>query len=74
VAAAHWIAVAMSYDDVIRVAELKTRAERFTRIRGEVGGKADDVVGMEEYFHPRLEEAMGLLPAGWADWLDPRPA
>ena len=73
VAAAHWIAVAMSYDDVIRVAALKTRADRFIRIRGEVGGKAGDVVGMEEYFHPRLEEAMGLLPTGWADWLDRSP-
>ncbi len=73
IAAAHWIAVAMSYDDVIRVASLKTRADRFTRIRGEVGGAADDVIGMEEYFHPRLEEAMGLLPAGWADWLDRSP-
>ena len=63
----------MSYDDVIRVADLKTRAERFARIRGEVGGQDDDVVGMEEYFHPRLEEAMGLLPTGWADWLDRSP-
>lgn len=73
IAAAHWIAVAMSYDDVIRVASLKTRSERFARIRGEVGGQDDDVVGMEEYFHPRLEEAMGLLPTGWADWLDRSP-
>lgn len=73
VAAAHWIAVAMSYDDVIRVAGLKTRADRFKRIQGEVDAKTGDVVGMEEYFHPRLEEAMGLLPTGWADWLDRSP-
>lgn len=73
IAAAHWIAVAMSYDDVIRVADLKTRADRFTRIQGEVNANADDVVGMEEYFHPRLEEAMGMLPTGWADWLDRSP-
>ena len=43
IAAAHWIAVAMSYDDVIRVADLKTRAERFARIRGEVGGQEPDL-------------------------------
>ena len=73
IAAAHWIAVAMSYDDVIRVAGLKTRAERFARIRAEVDGKADDVIGMEEFFHPRLEEAMGLLPVGWANWVDRSP-
>lgn len=73
IAAAHWIAVAMSYDDVIRVANLKTRADRFARIRSEVGGREDDVFGMEEYFHPRLEEVMGMLPAPWADWLDRSP-
>lgn len=60
--AAHWIAVAMSYDDVIRVAELKSREERFARIRGEVDAGAEDVVGVDEYLHPRLEEIAGLLP------------
>lgn len=74
VEAARWIAVAMSYDDVIRVADLKTRAERSARIRGEVAAGADDVVGTEEYFHPRLEEVMGLLPSRWAERLDARPA
>lgn len=70
VEAARWIAVAMSYDDVIRVADLKTRGERAARLRREVGAKAGDVVGSEEYFHPRLEEIMGLLPHGLANWLD----
>lgn len=71
--AARWIAVAMSYDDAIRVADLKTRAERAARIRREVGAGADDVVGAEEFFHPRLEDVKGLLPRRWADWLDARP-
>jgi len=71
--AARWIAVAMSYDDVIRVADLKTRAERSARMRREVGAGADDVFGSEEYFHPRLEEALGLLPRAWADRLDASP-
>lgn len=71
--AARWIAVAMSYDDVIRVADLKVRAERSARVRREVGAGADDVVGTEEYFHPRLEEAMGVLPRRLADWLDDSP-
>lgn len=73
VEAARWIAVAMSYDDVIRVADLKTRAERTARVRREVGAAAGDVVGSEEYFHPRLEEAMGLLPARLAAWIEGRP-
>jgi indolepyruvate ferredoxin oxidoreductase, beta subunit len=71
--AARWVAVAMSYDDVIRVADLKTRAERSERVRREVGADADDVVGAEEYFHPRLEELIGLLPRRWADKLDASP-
>jgi len=73
VEAARWIAVAMSYDDVIRVADLKTRDERSARIRREVGAAADDVIGSEEYFHPRLEEVMGMLPRRMANWLDGSP-
>lgn len=71
--AARWIAVAMAYDDVIRVADLKTRAERSARLRQEIGADAQAVVGSEEYFHPRLEEALGLLPQRWARWLDDSP-
>jgi indolepyruvate ferredoxin oxidoreductase, beta subunit len=71
--AAHWIAVAMSYDDVIRVADLKTRAERFARVRREVKASDDDVLATEEYFHPRLEEIAGLLPATLAAWIARRP-
>ncbi len=74
VEAARWVAVAMSYDDVIRVADLKTRAERTARVRGEIGAGEDDVFGTEEYFHPRLEEALGLLPRAWADRLEASPA
>jgi indolepyruvate ferredoxin oxidoreductase beta subunit len=74
VEAARWIAVAMAYDDVIRVADLKTRAERFARVRREVKAADGDVFATEEYFHPRLEEIAGLLPAGLAAWIGRRPA
>jgi indolepyruvate ferredoxin oxidoreductase beta subunit len=67
--AAHWIAVAMSYDDVIRVADLKTRPERWDRVRREVAAAADEAVGTEEFFHPRLPEVLGLLPLGLARWV-----
>ncbi|MDT4856671.1 hypothetical protein FQZ97_910690 [compost metagenome] len=63
----------MSYDDVVRVADLKTRAERTRRVRDEVGAGPDDVAGTEEYYHPRLEEAMGLLPRRLAAWVDASP-
>jgi indolepyruvate ferredoxin oxidoreductase beta subunit len=71
--AARWIAVAMSYDDVIRVADLKTRAERAARVRREVGASDSDVVGSEEYFHPRLPELLGMLPRAWGDRIDLSP-
>jgi indolepyruvate ferredoxin oxidoreductase, beta subunit len=57
------VAVAMAYDDVIRVADLKTRASRFARVRAEVQAKPDQLVGMTEFFHPRLEEICATLPA-----------
>ena len=70
VEAARWIAVAMAYDDVVRVADLKTRTERTHRVREEVGAGADEVVGTVEFFHPRIEEIYGLMPKGLADWID----
>jgi indolepyruvate ferredoxin oxidoreductase beta subunit len=62
--AAKQVAVAMSYDDVIRVADLKTRGARFDRIRDEVSAKPEQLVGLTEFFHPRLEEICASLPAG----------
>jgi indolepyruvate ferredoxin oxidoreductase beta subunit len=61
--AAKYIANAMAYDDVIRVADLKTRARRFDRIRGEMGVKGAQVLQLTEFFHPRAEEIVGLFPA-----------
>mgnify|MGYP006278044623 CR=1 FL=1 len=71
--AARWIAVAMAYDDIIRVADLKSRRERFERIRGEVGAGDAEVVGSTEYFHPRLEEVCSMLPVSVAEHLERSP-
>jgi len=71
--AARWVAVAMAYDDVIRVAGLKTRAERGQRVRDEVGAGTDDVVGTVEFFHPRVEEVFGMLPPGLVRWVERMP-
>ena len=70
VEAARWIAVAMAYDDVIRVADLKTRGERSQRVRSEVGAGPDEVVGTVEFFHPRIEEVYGMMPAGLVRFID----
>ena len=61
--AAKYIANAMAYDDVIRVADLKTRAPRFDRIRHEMGVTSDRLLALTEFFHPRAEEIVGLMPA-----------
>ncbi len=71
--AARWVAVAMAYDDVIRVADLKTRVQRTQRLRDEVGATANDVVGSVEFFHPRIEEVYGLMPASWSRWIEGLP-
>jgi len=61
--AAKYIANAMAYDDIIRVADLKTRGERFDRIRKEMRLKDANVLHLTEFFHPRAEEVVGLFPA-----------
>lgn len=61
--AAKYIANAMAYDDVIRVADLKTRQPRFARIRAEMALRDDQVMRLTEFIHPRAEEIVGLFPA-----------
>lgn len=61
--AAKYIANAMAYDDIIRVSDLKTRARRFDRIRTEMRVKEANVLQLTEFFHPRAEEIVGMLPA-----------
>ncbi len=62
--AARWVAVAMAYDDPIRVADLKTRASRGARVRGEVGVVDDQVLATTEFMHPRVPELLATMPAG----------
>ena len=56
----------MTYEDTIRVAALKTRATRFERVHGEVRVGAGQVLAIDEYLHPRLQEICETLPAGLA--------
>ncbi|MEJ2624270.1 MAG: indolepyruvate oxidoreductase subunit beta family protein [Pseudolabrys sp.] len=71
--AAKYLANAMAYDDVIRVADLKTRSTRRTRIENEVGVSPAQILQTVEFMHPRMEEVAGMLPAGVARWLNARP-
>lgn len=69
---AKYLANAMTYDDVIRVADLKTRAARRDRIAKEVGKRPDQILHTTEFMHPRMEEVAGMLPAGLGRWLKQR--
>ncbi|WP_426399016.1 indolepyruvate oxidoreductase subunit beta family protein [Ralstonia sp. R-29] len=66
---ARHLALWMSYEDTIRVADLKTRSTRFERVRGEVRAKADQLLQINEFMHPRIEEICETLPAGLGRWL-----
>ncbi|MGR3548120.1 MAG: DUF6537 domain-containing protein, partial [Roseovarius sp.] len=52
-----------AYDDIIRVADLKTRAPRLSHIRQEMRAGDENLLQLTEYFHPRAEEIAGLMPA-----------
>jgi indolepyruvate ferredoxin oxidoreductase beta subunit len=76
------LAVWMTYEDAIRVADLKTRRGRFERIRRENAAPEGSVVVVTDYLKPDLDELYGLLPAAiggpiarWAErrWPDGRP-
>jgi len=73
IAAAKHVANAMCYDDMIRVADLKTRSTRDRRVRREVGLAPDGVVHVTEYFHPRVEEFCGTMPVRIGRFIDERP-
>lgn len=73
VQAAKYIAIAMAYDDVIRVADLKVRGSRFERVRKEVGAKGDQIVYTTEYMHPRMDEVCGTMPRGLGLFIENRP-
>ncbi|MCP3710808.1 indolepyruvate oxidoreductase subunit beta family protein [Paraburkholderia sp. CNPSo 3274] len=66
---ARYLALWMSYEDTIRVADLKTRGARFERVRSEVQAQTDQLLAINEFMHPRIEEICETLPAGFGRWL-----
>lgn len=66
---ARHLALWMSYEDTARVAALKTRSSRFERVRGEASVQDGQVLAINEYMHPRLQEICETLPGGIGRWL-----
>jgi indolepyruvate ferredoxin oxidoreductase beta subunit len=58
---ARHLAVRMSFEDVIRVAEAKIAPERFRRIESEIGAKDQPYV-ITEFLKPGIEELCQVLP------------
>ncbi len=57
------LAMWMSYEDAMRVAQLKTRPGRLGRIRAEIGAQAGEPVEVRDYLSPGREEFVSPLPA-----------
>ncbi len=63
---ARHLAVRMSFEDVIRVAQAKTSPERLARVRAEVRAKDGEPLEITEHFKPGIEEIAAILPPAWA--------
>lgn len=59
---ARHLALWMTYEDVIRVADLKTQGERTKRISTEVRAGDNQIWYAHDYFHPRYEEFTDIMP------------
>ena len=67
-AVARGLALWMSFEDTIRVADLKTRPGRHARILREVKVKPGEIARITEFLKPRVDEICSTLPA----WLGRR--
>ncbi|HTV50928.1 MAG TPA: indolepyruvate oxidoreductase subunit beta family protein [Steroidobacteraceae bacterium] len=68
-ATARALALWMTFEDTIRVADLKTRATRFERVRTEIRAAPGQLFGLTEFMKPRVAEIAGTLPAGIGRWV-----
>ena len=68
---ARHLAVRMSYEDVIRVAQAKIDPARFARIAAQMGIKPDQPFAVTEFLKPGVEEFCSILPP-WLARRDPR--
>jgi len=70
--AARHLALWMTYEDVIRVADLKSRRSRVARIRSESRARDGEILQIVEYLKPGVDEVAAILPrtlgARLRDW------
>ena len=68
-ATARSLALWMTFEDTIRVADLKTRSTRFARVRDEIRADPGQLFGITEFMKPRVTEIAGTMPAGLGRWV-----
>jgi len=66
---ARWLALWMAFDDIVRVADLKSREARWQRVRGEVKAADDELLMVYDHFKPGVPEFAALLPPSLASRL-----
>ena len=59
---ARYLALWMTYEDIIRVADLKSRPERYLRVREEIQAKPHEPVLINEFLKPGVDEIAAVLP------------
>ena len=64
---ARWLALWMAFDDIVRVADLKSRASRWQRVMGEVKAGDGDLLKVYDHFKPGALEFAALLPPALAE-------
>ena len=73
VTAAKYLARAMVYDDIIRVADLKTRSNRQDNVRSQLALDQTNLLQVTEYFHPQANELCATLPRALGRWIQNKP-
>ena len=64
-----YLALWMSYEDAARVADLKIRRTRFERVHKDARVDKAQLLQINEFLHPRVQEIADMLPAGLGQWL-----
>jgi indolepyruvate ferredoxin oxidoreductase beta subunit len=66
---ARYLALWMSYEDAIRVADLKTRRTRFERVEADARVTGSQLLQIREFLHPRVEEFADIMPSALGAWM-----
>jgi indolepyruvate ferredoxin oxidoreductase beta subunit len=63
------LALWMCFEDVIRVADLKSRRTRYQRVRVEAQAGGAELVRVVEYLKPGIDEIAAIMPRRFGGWL-----